>query len=590
MSEGTSSVGAEQPRRELRFAKLGALLAGRERQLVIFSCGLCYFAQSFVAWGWPAVDGYPAIERWLDPSFLPTDFYTGTTTGFGVDTWQAVLFGSIQRWTGIHYTVQIALLTALRHLLWPWVLYRFFKALLKDETAALTGVVLGVLAEFALPKTLAWSWLWGDGSPAMMAVFVMTLAWTEMLRRRAGLGLLLLGAATVMQPLVGVHGAIFASMIFLFGYSPAELKAALKKPATYAGGAAFVAIFLWHYFALSPPAAERLPIQDYVRILAWERHPGDFLVSRISARDWLAWFLGVAAVGIMAAHVWRRMKGRALIVAGLAAYAAFCVGSYLFVELKPVRLVVDLIPFRTVAIGAPLLLAIIGCFGADMLRSGRWTAAAGMALASALAGYYGQRLGLPLEGASALLLGSAVLGSLPRRDRVPAAEDGAILLVWRLAIFGLLAAAIPAGLARHEYMQIPERANQHPVYAWASEATPPNSRFLVEQMSSDGHYAEVISPQLMRLVGRRAVVASRDYPFRDSDARAWLRTWVVALDHGRADRVERASAHDLRAICARLPYDYVVRRTPPPGGHLKQAASFGSTRGIGPLQVYEVCD
>jgi hypothetical protein len=424
----------------------------------------------------------------------------------------------------------------------------------------------------------------------MMAVFVMTLAWTEMLRQRAGLGLLLLGAATVMQPLVGVHGAIFAGAIFLFGYSPAELIAAAKKPATYAGGLAFVALFLWQYFALSPPAAERLPIQDYVRILVWERHPGDFLVSRIPARDWLAWFLGMAAVGIMAGHVWRRMKGRALIAAGLAAYAAICVAGYLFVELMPVRLVVDLIPFRTVAIGAPLLLAIIGCFGADMMRSGRWTAAAGMALASALAGYYGRSLGFPLDGASALLLGSAVLGALPRRVRAPAADDGAILQIWRLAIFGILAAAIPAGLARFEFTRIPDQANQHPIYAWAAQSTANNARFLVEQMSSDGHYAGVISPQLMRLVGRRAVVASRDYPFRDSDSRAWLTTWSVALDHGRADRLEQASAEDLRAICTQLPYDYVVRRHPLPGGELREAASFGPAAGIGQLHVYEVCD
>ncbi|MEO8454620.1 MAG: hypothetical protein ABI454_05625 [Sphingomicrobium sp.] len=590
MSETVSSAGAQQPSRKKHhgFAQLG-LLAGRERQLLLLSCGLCYFAQSFVAWGWPALDGYPAMERWLDPSFLPADFYTNTTNGSGVDTWQAVLFGSIQRWTGIHYAVQIALLTALRHLLWPWVLYRFFNTLLRDETAALTGVVLGVLAEFLLPKMLCWSWLWGDGSPAMMAVFVMTIAWTEMLRKRAWLGFLLLGVATIMQPLVGLHGAIFAAAIFLFGYSRAELIAATRQPANYAGGLAFLAIFLWQYFALSPPAAERLPVEDYVRILVWERHPGDFLLSRVPASDWLAWAFGVFAVGVMGARIWRCIQGRALIAAGLAAYASICVAGYLFVELKPERLVIDLIPFRTLAFGAPLLLAITGCFGAEMMRSGRWTVAAAMVLAFALAGSYGRRFGFPLAGASALLLGSAVLGVLPRPVPEQSADQRGILLVRRLAILGLLAAAIPVGVARFGFMRIPDQANQHPLYAWAAEATPPNARFLVEQFSSDRHYADVISPQLMRLVGRRAVVASRDYPFRDSDARAWLATWAIALDHGRANRVERASADDLRAICARLPYHYVVRRNAFPKGQLRQVAVFGPAAGLGPLRVYEVC-
>jgi len=590
MSEAVSSVGSLQPLpKKQRWFELLDLMAGRERQLLILSCGLCYLAQSFIAWGWPAIDGYLAIERWLDPTFLPADFYTGTTDGFGVDTWQAVVFGSIQRWTGIHYAVQIAILTALRHLLWPWVLYRFFKALLQDEAAALTGVVLGVLAEFTLPKTLCWSWLWGDGSPAMMAVFVMTIAWTEILRQRAWLGFLLLGVATVLQPLVGVHGALFAAVIFLFGYSRAELIVALSKPVNYLGGFAFLGIFLWQYLALSPPAADRLPVADYARILVWERHPGDFLVTRTATGIWLAWALGMAAVGVMAAHVWRRMQRKAVIAAGIAAYAAICVMGYLFVELKPERMVIDLIPFRTVAFGAPLMLAIIGWFGADMMRSGRWTAAAGMTVASSLAGYYGQRLGFPLAGASALLLGSAVLGVLPRRDPL-ARDDDAIMVVWKFAILVLLVAAVPAGFARLEFARIPDQANQHPVYAWAAHSTLPNARFLVEQMPSDGHYASVISPQIMRLVGRRAVVASRDYPFRDSDARPWLVTWAVALDHGRADRVERASTEELRAICTRLPYDYVVRRTPLPAGELRQAASFANTAGIGRLYVYEVCN
>jgi len=290
----------------------------------------------------------------------------------------------------------------------------------------------------------------------------------------------------------------------------------------------------------------------------------------------------------MAVSVWRRLHGRALIAAGLATYFAVCVAGYLFVELKPERLVIDLIPFRTVAFGAPLFLAIIGSFGADMMRSGRWAAAAGMTLSFALAGLYGRRLGFPMEAAAALLLASAVLGALPRRGPDRSTNEQSILLAWRIAVVVLLVAAVPAGVARHDFMRIPDRANQHPLYAWAAERTPANARFLVEQASSDGHYSDVISPQLMRLVGRRAVVASRDYPFRDSDERTWLKTWVVALDHGRADRVESASADDLRAICSRLPYDYVVRRTPLPGG-LPQAAQFQAAKGIGPLYVYEAC-
>ena len=85
--------------------------------LLLFACALLYMAQSLQVWAWPALDGYPAIERWLDAGFLPNDFYTNTTVKFGVDTPQAIVVGTLSRWTGVHYTVLLAALTVLRHLL-----------------------------------------------------------------------------------------------------------------------------------------------------------------------------------------------------------------------------------------------------------------------------------------------------------------------------------------------------------------------------------------------------------------------------------------------------------------------------------------
>ena len=44
--------------------------------LLLLACGLCYFAQTFLAWGWPALEGYPQIERWIDPHFLTSEEHT----------------------------------------------------------------------------------------------------------------------------------------------------------------------------------------------------------------------------------------------------------------------------------------------------------------------------------------------------------------------------------------------------------------------------------------------------------------------------------------------------------------------------------
>ena len=108
-------------------------------------CGVCYFAQSFSAWAWPALDGYPAIERWLDAGFLPGDLYTNTTNRYGVDTWQAILFGGFQRLSGVPYALTIASLTALRLLVFPAVIYAFLRGLLGKGPAVLLAVCLAVL-------------------------------------------------------------------------------------------------------------------------------------------------------------------------------------------------------------------------------------------------------------------------------------------------------------------------------------------------------------------------------------------------------------------------------------------------------------
>lgn len=558
----------------------------------LFACGVYYFAESFVAYGWPALDGYPAIERWLDPSFLLADFYTNTTQGYGVDTWQAALFGTIQTHAGLGYASQIALLTALRHLLWPLVLYRFFVTLLKDRTTALLAVLLGVVSNFALPKTLGWSWVWGDGSPALFATFLVVLSWTELLLRRSWACLLLLSLATICQPLVGVHGGIFIAIVFLFDYSPTERVEAFRNPASYAAGLVFAATFLSQYLTLSPPTGSRSPVRDYVHILAWERHPGDFLPSRFPTETWVAFAIACVAMTVMLFREWQGLSRRALLVAGLAAYAAICLAGYLFVELWPVRLVIDLIPFRTVTIGAPLMLALISSFVASELRAGRWLSFLGIGAAFALAGDYGSKLGVKPVEAAVVLLGATILGAVAASRSGPIAARTVfdpMSAIVRLAIPTLVIASAPLAIVRKPMMILPTISNQHPLYEWASRATAPNARFLVEQVSSDPAYAKAISPQLMRLVGRRAVLASRDFPFRDSDGRRWLETWVVGLDHGKADRVETATVLELKAICRRLPYDYVVRSKPLPAEGAVEAARFASAGGVGPLHVYRVC-
>lgn len=552
----------------------------RQTTLLLIACALFYLATNFQAWGWPALDGYPAMERWLDPTFLTSDFYTNTTVKFGVDTPQAAFFGAIHALTGIRYDVALAVLTALRHLAWPFVLFGFLLAWSGDRMAALAAVLLGAIGAFALPKMLGWAWLWGDGSTAMFALLAATFGWTQMLRRRAWAAFALLALACLIQPLVSVHAAIMAGAIFLIDYAPAERRATLRSPAAWAAAALFAAVFAGQYLLLTPAAGTRLPTAEYLHILAYERHPGDFLPSRFHARDLVAVALGTAAVAWMAMQRWAELRRRPLLLGVLGIYALICLAGWLLVEVWPVRPVIDLIPYRTVILAAPLYLMIVGVFAAAAVRGGRALPLALLGFAYAAAGPVGARLHLGPVVPAALLLAAPAAALTALRLRLPRA-------VWTLAALALALAAPAAGWLRRGEMTIPTAATSHPLYAWAQASTPPEARFLIEQFSSDAAYGAAISPQRMRLIGHRAVAASRDYPFAEADIRPWYRTWVVALDHGRTGRVETATIGELAAICQALPYDYVVRARPLPGA--EPEISFPAWHGVPAISVYRTC-
>jgi hypothetical protein len=565
----------EEPRADLSQALVWTLLA---------LCGACYFSQSFSAWAWPALDGYPAIERWLNPDFLPGDLYTNTTNRYGVDTWQAVLFGSFQRLSGVPYALTIAVLTAWRLLVFPAVIYAFLRGLLGKGSAALLAICLAVLANFDLPHTLGWQWLWGDGSPAMFAALTATGAWALVLRRRIWESLLLMAAAAILQPLVAVHGGIVFALVFFLDFDARERWKAVTSPTNLAAGAIFLAAFLSQYVLLSPPPGERLPDVEYLRILVWERHPTDFLPSRFKPPEIAGFFIAATGVLVMLARVWRTLPRRTLIVGALGAYAALCVAGWVFVELSPTRLAADLIPFRTAVFGAPFLLAVIGAFAGQAYQRRNVATLGLLLLAFGTAGPLGKALHFPGFVPAGLLLVAGLAGpgfSVLRLTRLAGAP------LWTAVGLALAGQAAVAASHRQAAMVLPTLANQHPVYAWAKAHTAPGAVFLLEQRPSDWSYGLKLSPQHMRLIGRRAVAASMDFPFADRDQRAWLKTWTKGLDHGRRDFIETSSAARLAQVCRDLPFDYLIRVRPLEGQ--TSVATFAPWRGLSTVQVYRPC-
>lgn len=568
---------------------LGGISEQRLETAILVLAGVFYAAGVFVPWGWPSVDGYPAIERVIDPSFLTNDFYTNTTTAYNVDTLLAAGLGAAEERTGVKYDVILAALNLVRCLVWPAIFFQFLRALSGDRRLALIGALIGAGSLFAIPNLFAWGWLWGDPSTAMFALLFVTAGWTAFLDRRPAIAMIYFSVALLIHPLMAVHGGIFVALIFLADYAREEKIAALKSPSAWLAGLVFAGFFLVQYFLLGATQEERLPTETYTRILAVVRHPTDFIPSLFSASDWIAGVVGSAAAILIVSKMRGEFGRWKLVAAGLGSYFVICICGWLFVEVYPVRFFVELIPFRYVIVGAPLMLLAFATFAAAEFRDGRW--AAFLILVSLFfAATPAMRQGNALVIVSALISGWIFFrllsgrGALKIPDAIVARRLPPAALLAMLALFLLILSPAALYLRRHELL-IPRAENQHALYRWVAGETKTDAVFLVDQNGAPG-FSRAIDPQRLRLVGRRAVVASKDFPFLDQDIAPWNERWQAALGGGSARFVSAADGDALAGIAAKYPFDYVVRDRPLDDPRFALAKEFPPEKGAPGIFVY----
>lgn len=574
----------------MTFAKAIANISDKRLEAgALTAAGVFYAAGAFLPWGWPSVDGYPAIERLIDPSFLLNDFYTNTTTAYNVDTLLAKALSAAQNATGIRYDVVMAALNLFRCLLWPVVFFQFLVALAGDRRLALLGALLGAASLFTLPNLFAWGWLWGDPSTAMFAVLFIVAGWTALLKRRSAIALSLFSISLLIHPLMAVHGAIFMTLIFVFDFTRDEKIAAIKSPSAWLAGVVFVALFLVQYLLLSATPDDKLSTQKYVEILAWVRHPTDFIPSLFSVSDWTAGVFSSAAALLIVLFMRREFPRWKLAVAGIVSYFVICLCGYLFVEAHPVRFFAELIPFRYVIVGAPLMLYVYMAFAAAELRDGRIAA---FLLIAAL--FFASTASTRISALSALIptLLCAFIGwriftdnrALAFLDRKMSAYVSSNALMSALALLLLILAPAAIYARRHDLI-IPRAENQHSLYRWAKGSTPAGAVFLLDQYGAPG-YSQAVDPQRMRLVGRRAVAASKDFPFLDKDIIPWNTRWQTALGGGERRFVSKADGEKLAAISATVPFDFVIRDQPLNDARFRLEKTFSPEYGAGEVFVY----
>lgn len=547
-----------------------APLTPAERGLLA-ACGLWLFATFFTPWGWPGLDGYPAIERFLDPDFLPNDFYTQTAASFSTDTLIAYGVGSFEQATGVPYALSIAILNAARILFWPWALYRFVQALLRDHATGLVAAVLATLATLRLPYTPGWGYGKGDQAPHNFSIFVMLLAWTWALERRPGRAMIAMAVACALHPLVAVYGIAFLGLIFVFDMDGAERRATLTSVGTWVGAVGFAGAFLGQLLGMKATVATPLDAATYIDILAFERHPHHFVPSHFRVFRWIGMVVSLCLTTGLVVRYRGAFRGQRLIAATLATYVLAAAAGYAFVEILPLRVVVQFTPYRFAVVAAPVMLAVLAWFTHRAATSGHaplFALTIGACFFYPLFHWPPKTLQLAVFVLS--VLGALALDGKEGSDLQTRLGD---LLRHPRAVPGFAAALALSAVGfmslRPDAYVLPTLANQHPVYTWIHDHTPEDAVFLTDQYGDDS-----LRPQRVRLLARRAVMASRDFPFREDHFVEWHTRWQAAFADRAFNRVTVATGDELAAIAAIRPFDHVLRQLPLDDPRFEELAAF----------------
>ncbi len=534
----------------------------REEAVCVAFCSLFMALMYQKGAGWPITDMFPLIERLLNPAFLPHDFYTNTLESYSGRHYVARMFALAATWLETDYRLVVGWSNLPRLFLTGIFSYCALRALCAHRPAALVATFLGCASFFALPVFVGYYFIDNYNTGHSISLMLMLPAWAYALCNRPAPALPLLAAAILMHPVNGLHGLGLAVILHAGRYGPAATLAHLRQPAVLPGCLLVAGSILAHYL---PHRAAldgfSLPAAEFVHIIGAVRHPHHYLPSRFDPDLWLV-FTGFVITGAYMA--WRAALPKTVSgpVWWTAVYAlSWMLAGYVFVEALPVKSITTLQPFRVLIIFPVLFVAILAHYLLALYRRRAWLALLLLVLPFApVQAYWAGWNWLLIDPLTLPRIVTFFVGFLvsmltwhrpgkPGRQEHPQAK---VPLATCLAIFSL-----PLLLwGVHEFR--PDRVLSIPqerVYRVVPRIVPPEAVILADPI--------VASNEHLRLYSRRAIAASRDFPFNERHFRAWAERFLTA--YGSIDNYHRIDALDdaaLDAVADRLGAEYVIRDRP----------------------------
>jgi len=220
----------------------------------------------------------------------------------------------------------------------------------------------------------------------------------------------------------------------------------------------------------------------------------------------------------------------------VVSYALIMIGlSYVFINMIPSRFAVSFIPLRAFPILIPVILLAVARFAVWKWSNRDYTSF--FLLFLPFIPYQHANIGLSwflLPDANESVLSTIVilavfavtiftefkpgLFALPNKLIASIFKNAAIgIFILPIAVFSLALSLITFSI------NIPTRANSPAIYSWLAENTDAREIVLTELDAADN--------QKLRLVARRAVVASKDFPFNEHSLEEWYERYSSIYVH-----------------------------------------------------------
>jgi hypothetical protein len=457
------------------------------------------------AFEWPGTDMAPFYERQQDPQFLPNDYYTNSISqpnprlvfGYAV-VGLARLFHT--DWYSVYFAIRV-LMTLTVPVLWYLALVGMSEPTLRDDRQPwLARIVLAAAIVLVMRRSvsnwfsIAW-WppflIYVGAHPVAQWLWLLGIA----LRTRAAtwatpLSLTIWFAATLCHPAIGLFMFVFYWLIVF----DRRRWRVLVVSGVVTIVVPFAILAVW--FHVDAPLSAR----DFVDFYIFVQHPFHYEVAQFATLTKYPWWVSFALIlGLMAAAgvvgiVRKDGQLKTWTIRFAVAYAGSLAIQYVGTDLSPIKLVAIIGPSRFSALGYYMLAILAARVTCDLWPE-HWTTPGWLSN-----------------------LGSK---SVPQ------------LGLWHVVIVMTIAAIAIFGFYKDD-LQHQIRDQYAGFYDWVEHNTAPDAVFH-PTFNQPLH-------QHLPVIGRRAVLASQSFPFREDGVREHCRR--MALGYGTLEQLSHVAGPD----------------------------------------------